>query len=127
MIQDTCDAVIYARTSSSFGGRSYDVLIEQVDQCVQHAKDNRMTIVKSFLDVSDDRLQKRPGLQRLLEYLGKCYPAVTAVVISDKTRLSRSYQEYCQIWNEISDLGAVIIPVRLDSQSLDSSTRHGKE
>lgn len=109
MTQAKSEAVIYARSSAGEVKDPEDVLAEQINECLRYAREHDILIAEIFVDVASGSLKHRPGLHSLTEYLRSRFPAVSAVIVVEKSRVARSLYDYMTVWEGLTSLGTGII------------------
>ena len=98
-------AVIYARTATTQQAEHGKGISAQIEACRQYAKDNGFDVTEVFADAgySGAKLD-RPALRNMRGLIAR--DSISAVVVSDLTRLTRSITDKSVLESEFAKKGA---------------------
>ena len=98
-------AVIYARTATTEQAEHGSSLPAQIEACRKYAKDNGFEVAEVFADAgySGAKLD-RPALKKMRDLIAR--GSISAVVISDPARLTRSITDMPLLESEFAKKGA---------------------
>lgn len=100
-------ALIYCRAQGS-SQNVQSSLMEQVERCRVHARENEYQVVGIFRDEASGKASGRPALNEMLAVMRADKVASHVIITDDISRLSRSLDAYLSIRRTIAELGGTL-------------------
>jgi site-specific DNA recombinase len=97
------EAVLYARVSSKDQEREGFSIPAQQKLLREYARQQRLTIVREFLDVETAKHAGRGGFGEMIAFL-KANPSCRTILVEKTDRLQRNIKD----WTTVDDLGVTI-------------------
>jgi len=116
------NAIIYSRAAGAGVARKSDAIVSQEERCREYALQRGYNVVAEFWDLGSGTIERRPGLDDMLDFLVEHRIDAPVVIVDCPSRLARDVATYTKIRNAIVDRGAIL---KSPSFTVDGKTAGG--